>query len=77
MRRFAIICRTEFLLFIRDFFGFFFTLIFPLLMLLLFGGIYGNAPIYQGAQTGWMDLSVPAYSVMIMGVTGLLSLIHI
>lgn len=73
MRRFAIICRTEFLLFIRDFFGFFFTLIFPLLMLLLFGGIYGNAPIYQGAQTGWMDLSVPAYSVMIMGVTGLMS----
>lgn len=42
-------------------------------MLLLFGGIYGNTPIYDGADVGTMDISVPAYAVMIMGVTGLMS----
>lgn len=73
MKRFAVICKTEFLLFVREFFGFFFTLIFPVLMLLLFGGIYGNDPIYPGAKVGMMDISVPAYSVMVIGVTGLMS----
>lgn len=74
MKRFAVICKMEFLLFSRDFFGFFFTLVFPVMMLLLFGGIYGNEPVYDGADVGMMDISVPAYSVMIMGVTGLMSL---
>lgn len=73
MKRFTTICKTEFLLFVRDFYSFFFTLIFPLLMLLLFGSIYGNKPIYPGATVGTMDLSVPGYSVMIMGVTGLMA----
>lgn len=74
MKRFAFICKMELLLFSRDFFGFFFTLVFPVMMLLLFGGIYGNEPIYDGADIRMMDISVPAYSVMIMGVTGLMSL---
>lgn len=55
------------------FFSFFFALVFPVLMLLLFGSIYGNTPIYDGADVGTMDISVPAYAVMIMGVTGLMS----
>ncbi|MDE7294805.1 MAG: ABC transporter permease [Oscillospiraceae bacterium] len=74
MKRFAVILKTEMLLFSRDFFGFFFTLVFPVMMLLLFGGIYGNEPVYDGADMGMMDISVPAYSVMIMGVTGLMAL---
>ena len=74
MKRFAVICEMELRLFTRDFFGFFFTLVFPVLMLLLFGGIYGNAPIYVGADIGMMDISVPAYSVMVIGVTGLMSI---
>lgn len=73
MKQFAVICKTEFLLFVRDFFGFFFTFVFPALMLLLFGSIYGNQPIAPGAAVGVLDVSVPAYSVMIMGVTGLMS----
>lgn len=72
MRRFAVICTMELRLFTRDFFGFFFALVFPMLMLLLFGGIYGNAPIYDGSDIGMMDVSVPAYSVMVIGVTGLM-----
>lgn len=74
MRRFAVILKMELRLFTRDFFSFFFTLVFPLLMLLLFGGIYGNAPVYAGADVGMMDVSVPAYAVMVTGVTGLMSL---
>lgn len=74
MKGFAIICKMELRLFIRDFFSFFFTLVFPVLMLFLFGGIYGNTPIYDGANVKMMDVSVPAYSVMVIGVTGLMSL---
>lgn len=74
MKGFSMICKMELKLFIRDFFSFFFALVFPVLMLLLFGGIYGNEPIYEGADIGMMDISVPAYSVMVIGVTGLMSL---
>lgn len=74
MKGFATICKMELRLFTRDFFSFFFTLVFPVLMLLLFGGIFGNTPIYDGADVRMMDISVPAYSVMVIGVTGLMSL---
>jgi len=74
MKGFGVICKMELQLFMRDFFSFFFALVFPVLMLLLFGGIFGNTPIYDGAEVGMMDISVPAYSVMVIGVTGLMSL---
>lgn len=74
MKKFMIISNMELRLYVRNFFSFFFTLVFPLLMLLLFGGIYGNTPIYEGADSKMMDICVPAYSVMITGVTGLMSL---
>lgn len=74
MKKFAVICNIEFRLFVRDFFCFFFALVFPVLMLLLFGGIFGNAPIYERADMGMMDATVPAYAVMVIGVTGLMSL---
>lgn len=74
MKGFALICKMELRLFMRDFFSFFFALVFPVLMLLLYGGIFGNALLYEGADMGMMDVSVPAYSVMVIGVTGLMSL---
>lgn len=74
MKGFTILCKMELRLFMRDFFSFFFTLLFPVLMLLLFGSIFGNEPVYDGADVGMMDVSVPAYSVMVIGVTGLMSL---
>ena len=73
MRRFLAICKMEVRMFSRDFFSIFFTLGFPALMLLLFGSIYGNEPMYPGAEMGAMDVSVPAYAVMVMGVTGLMA----
>lgn len=72
MRGFAVICKMQLRLFTRDFFSFFFALVFPVLMLFLFGGIFENTPIYDGADVKMMDMSVPAYSVMVMGVTGLM-----
>lgn len=74
MKGFIALCKMELRLFTRDFFSFFFVLVFPVLMLLLFGGIFGNTPIYDGAEVNMMDISVPAYAVMIIGVTGLMSL---
>lgn len=74
MKGFTVLCNIQLRLFTRDFFSFFFALVFPVLMLLLFGSIFGNVPIYEGAEVRMMDLSVPAYSVMVMGVTGLMSL---
>lgn len=74
MRGFAVICKMQLRLFTRDFFSFFFALVFPVLMLFLFGSIFENTPIYDGADVKMMDMSVPAYSVMVMGVTGLMSL---
>jgi ABC-2 type transport system permease protein len=64
----------EFKLFTRNFPNMFFLLIFPSLMLLLFGGIYGNEPAELFGGYGTVDVSVPAYAGMIISVTGLMSL---
>lgn len=71
--KYFIICKIQLRLFLRDFFSVFFTLIFPTMTLILFGGIYGNGPVYPGAAVGMMDSSVPAYCVMVIGVTGLMA----
>jgi ABC-2 type transport system permease protein len=60
-------------LFMREPLGMFFTLGFPLMMLFLFGSIYGNAPSRMFAGRGTIDISVPAYTAMIIGTTGLMS----
>lgn len=54
MKKLLAVFRIEALLFLRDFYGFFFTFVFPLLMLLLYGSIYGNEPsafIFGGRGT--------------------------
>lgn len=73
MKKFIAVFRVETLLFVRDFYGFFFTFVFPLLMLLLYGSIYGNEPSPYFGGRGSMDVSVPAYSAMIIAVTGLMA----
>src|SRR5690554_3804187 len=64
----------EFKLFTRNFLSMFFLLVFPSLMLLLFGGIYGNEPEPIFGGYGTVDVSVPAYAGIIVSVTGLMSL---
>jgi ABC-2 type transport system permease protein len=52
----------------------FFTLFFPLLLLFIFGSIYGNKPSPFFNGRGSVDVSTPAYLAMIIGSTGLLSI---
>ena len=61
-------------LFLREPVGAFFTLIFPLMMLFLFGSIYGNEPSSYFNGYGSVDISVPAYTAMIIATTGLMGL---
>lgn len=61
-------------LFLREPIGAFFTLIFPLMMLFLFGSIYGNEPSAYFGGRGTIDISIPAYTAMIIATSGLLSI---
>ncbi len=61
-------------LFLREPVGTFFTLAFPLMMLFLFGSIYGNKPVAEFGGKGTIDISIPAYTAMIIGTTGLVGL---
>jgi ABC-2 type transport system permease protein len=61
-------------LFLREPVGAFFTLIFPLMMLFLFGSIYGNTPTQYFNGRGTVDISVPAYTAMIIATTSLVGL---
>ncbi len=64
----------EFKLFLREPEAFFFTLIFPLIMLFVFGSIYGNEPTEYFGGRGMVDVSVPAYMGIIIAVTGLMGI---
>ena len=61
-------------LFLREPLGAFFTLAFPLMMLFLFGSIYGNEPTPMFGGYGTIDISVPAYTAMIIATSGLMSI---
>ncbi|MCS6990331.1 MAG: ABC transporter permease [Chitinophagales bacterium] len=65
---------TEIKLFLREPMAAFFTLAFPLMMLFLFGSIYGNEPTPFFGGYGSVDVSVPAYTAMIIATGGLLSI---
>jgi ABC-2 type transport system permease protein len=68
------LARVEAKLFLREFFAVFFTLAFPLIMLVLFGGIYGNKPNPFFGGHGSVDVLTPAYIAMLIGTSGLLTL---
>lgn len=65
-------CGTK--LFLRNFINAFFCIIFPPLMIILFGSIYGNEPdsLYNGY--GMVDVSIAAYIALIIAVTALMSI---
>jgi len=62
---------TEAKLFMREPAAVFFTLAFPLLLLLVFGAIFGNAPIDDSAF-GPVDRSVPGYIAIMIGALSLI-----
>lgn len=77
MRKWNIIWKMtviEAKLFLREPMAAFFTLVFPLMLLFLFGAIYGNEPAGIFGGRGTMDVSVPAYIAMIVSTVGLLSI---
>jgi ABC-2 type transport system permease protein len=59
-------------LFLREPVGAFFTLVFPLMMLLIFGTIYHNQPGPLPGGGSAMDMLVPAFTAMVIGMAGLM-----
>lgn len=74
LRGLAKLTGVQLKLFWREFFAVFFTLAFPLIMLFLFGGIYGNKPSPFFGGLGSVDVLTPAYIAMLIGTSGLLTL---
>ncbi len=66
--------QMETVLYFRGFFGPFFSFLFPLMMVCLFGSLYGNEPAALFGGRGSMDVSVPAYLGMVIAVGGLMTL---
>ncbi len=66
--------RIEALLYLREPMASFFTLVFPILLLFLFGTIYGNKPNPFFGGRGTVDVSTPAYMAIIIGSTALMSI---
>jgi len=58
-------------LYLREPMGVFFTILFGPLLLILFGFIFGNDPQPMFGGLGHLDISVPAYTAVIIGITGL------
>lgn len=74
MKAFNSMTITEFKLSTRNFTYMFFAFVFPPMMLLLFGGIYGNQPTQFYNGHGAVDVLTPAYIGMIVAVSGIMGL---
>ncbi len=64
----------ELKMYMREPVGVFFTMALPLLLLFLFGSIYGNEPTPFFGGYGSVDNSVPGYIGMIIGTIGMVGL---
>ncbi len=75
MKTFLKLTLIDLKLFLRNYIASFFTFVFPLLMLVLFGGIYGNKPAAIFGGYGSMDITVPGYvASLIIGTTAFMGL---
>jgi ABC-2 type transport system permease protein len=61
----------EFKMFLRNPTGAFFTIIFPLMLILVFGSIYGNGANPDFGGYGIVDVYVPAFTGMIVAISAL------
>lgn len=61
-------------LYLRDPIATFFTLAFPPMLVVLFGAIYGNKPMEILGNRGSMDVSMPAYTALILGTVGFMGI---
>ncbi len=74
MRSLATLTYTEFKLTLREPMATFFTLIFPLMILVMFGSIFGNEASLDLDGWGAMDVSVQGYVAMVVGTVTMLSI---
>lgn len=74
MKKFWKLTWIELKLQLREPLAAFFTLVFPLMLLVVFGSIFGNEPEAFLGGFGQVDLSVPGYIGMIIGTIGMLGL---
>jgi ABC-2 type transport system permease protein len=74
MKAFLKLTWIELKLFVREPIGLFFTLLFPLLLLVIFGSIFGNDADSMFGGVGSVDNSVPGYMGMIIGTLGMIGL---
>ncbi len=74
MRGFTDLTAMALKLYLREPIAAFFTMAFPVLLLILFGSIYGNEPNAMFGGYGSMDVSMPNYTGLILGTVGLLSI---
>ena len=74
MRGFWKMTWVEAKLFLREPMASFFTLMFPLMLLLIFGSIWGNKPSPFFGGVGYIDVAVPMFTAMIIATSGFLSL---
>ena len=75
MRGIAKLAWVQAKLFVREPSALFFTLVFPTLLLIVFGFIFGNEPLTQwGLEVGYIDIQVPALAAIIIGSLGLIGI---
>jgi len=60
-------------LYLREPITTFFTLGFPIMLVLIFGGMYGNKPSQMFGGYGSMDVSMPGYTALILGSVGFMT----
>ena len=60
-------------LYLREPIGVFFTLLLAPLLLIMMGFIFGNDPVPMFGGRGQLDVNVPAYAAIVIGVIGLVT----
>ncbi len=73
MSAFLKLSTVQFKLFLREPLAFFFTLVFPMLLMLFFGVVWGNDPSSFFGGYGYIDQAVPALAALIVGTVGFMS----
>ena len=73
-RSFVALWGVECKLFVRQPTAAFFTFVFPVLLFLLFGSIFGEAPMWNRPDVRYIDFYAPALMAAYIGQAGLISL---
>lgn len=74
MRGLGQLTLTDIRLYIREPIAIFFTIVFPPLLVVLFGVISGNEPNEISGGLGVMDVAMPAYAAMVLCIVGFMAI---